>query len=467
MSEAKQPAPKHSGGKQKPSQIKQIIMMAGALAVCTGLITWTVMLMRDRIANESMMNTPSSAIDIREQTGLPSEPGAETTVTLTEYSGFKVTSTTTVSTTTGDTTSVSTTVATDATAPPRVTAQSAIFSKVSSTVPAHTTHQIHTQSSTKSGTKTTADDTTATTTVTTLTEPVTVKPESAPEGAQIPFNQLLALYLGAGGTGGEAYYIDAASDSEASVILHGSHAYYAVSASDAFLLSNRLGGTGDSTEHPWQTDSAFRLYQYEGSNRCLYYTSQGNNYQIIGYYDTVSRENVWARLHYYQLGVAWQTEYHIIYSHCADGVSGTQTEVASGTCDTEDLYTISLEFEQALTKELQARSISAGSWAEYTEMKPNELADTNTLWGKAGNYNAGFKVQSGGTYAVVTAQNGTALRAEADGHTIAELPAGAFLSIDVGVLPLGEQSVEVHALVNGTWQTGYVDSSAVLAWYNH
>ena len=457
MSDAKQPAPKKSGGKEKPNQVKQVIIMAVTLAVCAGLITWTVMLMRSRAAENEMMNEQSSAVDIHEQTGINTV--TDTTTTVTEYSGFQVSSTTSASTTNDETTSSATTATTPATAPATITVQSANFSKVSTTATARTTahHSTHsdTTHSKDSGTTTSTD-------ATTHTEPV-LTPTEKPEGAQITYNQLLALYLGAEQAGDSAYYIDAHGDSAASVILHGSHAYYVASPEDQSGLYNRLGGTGDSAEHPWQTESAFRIYQYDGTNRCVYYTSQGNNYQIIGYYDTVTGENVWARLHYYQLGVAWEAEYHIIYSHRPDSANGIQTEVDSGTCAADELYAISTEFEQALTKELQSRSISAGSWAEYVEIQPNAQADISTLWSKAGSYNTDFEVQTGGSYAVV-GEKGASLKDAEGNAVIAELPAGAFISVDNGALPAGGGQVAVHALVNGAWKSGYIDSSALLAW---
>lgn len=456
MSDAKQPAPKKSGGTEKPNQVKQVIIMAATLAVCAGLITWTVMLMRSRAAENEMMNEQSSVVDIREQTGTTA--GTDTATTITEYSGFQVTSTAAASTTTDDTTSSATTSATHATAPATITVQSANFSRVSTTATARTTH--HSQSDT---THSKDNSTTTVTDATTHTEPV-LTPTEKPEGAQITYNQLLALYLGAEQAGDSAYYIDAHDASAASVILHGSHAYYVASPEEQSGLYNRLGGTGDSAEHPWQTESAFRIYQYDGTNRCVYYTSQGNNYQIIGYYDTVTGENVWARLHYYQLGVAWETEYHIIYTHRPDSANGTpQTEVDSGTCAADELYAISAEFEQALTKELQSRNISAGNWTEYEEIQPNTQADISTLWSKAGSYNTDFEVQSGGSYAVV-GEKGASLYDAEGSEVIAELPAGAFISVDSGALPAGGGQVAVHALVNGTWKAGYIDSSALLAW---
>ena len=77
MGEANQPgsnAPKKKEGKQL-SQTKQLIIMAAALLVCAVLITWTVLLMRERLAANDNTTNEYSRSDLAEMTG------AVTTVT--------------------------------------------------------------------------------------------------------------------------------------------------------------------------------------------------------------------------------------------------------------------------------------------------------------------------------------------------------------------------------------------------
>lgn len=449
MGEAKQPgggnSPKKKGGKQL-SQTKQILLMAAALLFCAVLITWTVLLMRERL---SANNTNEySRTDLAEMTGIMTTVTEETDAGPAEFTEAS----TTVTTVSTDASGTVTSSLTNATAPAVITKQSANFSKITGNGLKTTARGG--QQATQAGQQTT-------TTTTTRTEPV-IQPTDRPAEGQISYNKLLALYLAAE-KNGTAYFVDAQGAAQPTVVLHGNGGYYAASPADEFSTRNRLGGTGDASEHPWQTDAGFNFMQYDSGSRFIYYASQGNNYQILGYYDTATCENVWARLHYYQIGVEWQTEYHVHYSHRTDRADGTQTELQSGTCAAEGLYQVPLDVEHILDTELQNRGMSIGNWASYTEMNANSAADSQALWSKAGSYNSGFTAAAGETYAVVT-ESGAVLAASAGGAAIAELPAGAIVGVSTDALPLGGGSVAVRAVVNGTAMNGYMNGAQLLAW---
>ncbi len=476
MSEAKKPAPQGSrskNSKKQQNQVKQIIIMACVMAVCAGLITWTVMLMKDRFDQEAQLNEQNSVVDFFELSSAESSDPEDSEVTAVTSVGTDVTTGTSADES-GSTTSDSTT-ATNATAPPRVTVQSVSFSKVSMTstkpLPNHNTtaKTAHNSTTQTFNAKTQPQTQAQTTTVThTETKPQNLVPDSVPSADQIVYNQLLALYLSAQNQGNSAYYFDQAGNGKATVVLHGSHAYRPVSEANGLGLYNRLGGTGGSDEHTWQTGAGFRLYQYDDTDRYIYYASQGEHYQVIGYYNTRTCDNVWARLHYYQLGVAWQAEYHILFDNQPDSLNGQHTEILSGTCDTDEEYKLSNDFEQQLLKELQNRGMSAGSWGDYAEVKSNQQTEINALWNKAGSYNKEFTLQAGGVYGAVGGNASVQLFLEANNSSAAAtLPAGAFLSVDKDALPPGENMMPVKALVNREWISGYVSGNSVIVWSDH
>ena len=462
MGEARQPknggdgAAKQKDNKQK-SQTKQLIIMIAALLLCVVLITWTVLLMKERFSQQNRTNEQSSRADVLEMSrGDSSEDEAQQTAAEFTEASTTVTTVTTLSTESGTATM------TNATAPAKITVQSVVFSKVTGGANSRTTttKTVATTQPHQGGTTQPHQGGGAATTATTAA--ATLTPSGAPSDAQVGYNQLLALYLAAS-SDGTAYFVDAQGNSQPTVILRGGSSYYVSSPADDFSIRNRLGGTGDAAEHPWQTDADFMFRRYDANSRYIYYTSQGNNYQILGYYDTATCENVWARLHYYQIGVAWQSEYHIHYTHRTDA-GGTEMEVNSGTCDTTGLYQVSLDFQHSLDQELQNRGISVGSWADYIELHPNSQADTQTLWSKAGSYNANFKVNAGETCGAIAA-NGTApLRASAGGNIIAELPAGTLVSLSKAAAQTAAGSVQVTALVNGEMTEGYAEAAQILAW---
>lgn len=442
---------------EQKKQMKQLIIMAVILLVCAVLITWTVLLMKDRYRQRAELNEQSSAFEYYELSSAEDDPEQTAPTAVPEFTEATTTASTTGST---DTTVSGTTTLTNATAPKHVvTAQSVQFSKIPATA---TKAQYTTAAAGRTQTKN--NQTTAVTERTTHTEPQQVTPDTAPTEAQIPYNELLALYLGAQAQGNAAYFIDANATSPATVVMHGAQAYRVSSSADGYSLYNWLGGTGGTDEHSWQTGVDFRLYQYESGDRYIYYTSAGDSYQVLGYYNCRTCDNVWARLHYYQVGVGWQAEYHIIHSNRPDNMNGSGTEIYNSTFDAESVYTISTEFEQQLEKELESRGMSAGNWGNYVEIKANQQSDE--IWGKAGTHNNGFAPQAGETYGVVTGSGNASLYASANtGAAVsASLPAGTFLSVPKNALPVGANMVAVQAKINGTWVSGYIQPERLMAW---
>ena len=452
-------AKKKSSKQQK--QMKQLVMMAGLLIVCASLITWTVMLMKDRYDQEHQVTEQSSSFELQEMDRSSSETSEETTYTAVPE--FTEATTTATETETGVTTT-GTTALTAATAPKTVTVQSVSFSKISVTATKATASKstaTKAQHTTLAGGKTTVQ-TTVSTERTTHTELQQLTPNSAPTAAQVPYNTLLALYLGAQSQGNSACYVDA--DGAPTVVLHGGQAYRVVSPANDYSLYNWLGGTGGSEENPWQTGAAFTLKSYEDNGSYIYYTSSGADYQVIGYYNCKTCDNVWARLHYFQVGVGWQAEYHIFYCNRPDSTNGSETEVLNGTCDAQAMYEADEAVEQ-LKKELQNRGMSAGSWGDYKLMEANQQSDA--LWEKAGSHNTGFAPQSGETYGVAADSASVYSAANTTSAVAATLPAGTLLSIAKSALPIGSEMVPVQAKINGTWVSGYMQPEHVLAWIAH
>lgn len=456
---------KKKSSKQK-KQLQQLGIMAGVLVVCAGLVTWTVLLMKDRLSQNQQMTEQDSIVDLMEVSDDDSDDPEETKQTgPAEFTEATTTATSTVS---GDETA--TTTLTSATAPKRVTVQSVSFSKIKTT----TTQAQHTASGGKTTaqngkttaqngkTTTTAAKTSANTTTaqTTHTEAQQLTPDSAPTAAQIPYNELLALYLSAQAQEDSAYFLDSAVPT---VVLHGSNAYHVISETDDFSPRNWLGGTGGADENPWQTGTSFQIKQYEAGDPYIYYASSGSEYQVIGYYNCRTCDNVWVRMHYYQVGVGWQAEYHIFYSNRPDTQNGSQTELSTGTADAEGLYDSSAAMEQ-LEKELQGRGMSAGSWGNYKTVDANR--DGEALWNKAGSHNNGFAPQSGDTCAVVSGTGNAVMYSAADTSSAAAatLPAGTLLSVPKSALPLGSAMVSVQAKINGTWVSGYMLPEDLIVW---
>ncbi|MBP0968067.1 MAG: hypothetical protein J5722_10555 [Oscillospiraceae bacterium] len=460
-------ANKKSSNQKK--QTKQLIIMAVMLIVCAALITWTVLLMKEKIAQQHQMTEQDSMVDLVEMSRGETSETSEVTYP-TEVPEFTAATTTATASGTGDTSTTATTM-THATAPKRVTVQTVSFSRVTltSTKAQHTTPAGGKQTTQAGGKATTqagrttqsskaTAQTTASTAQTTHTDAQKLTPNSAPTAAQLPFNELLALYLGAQAQGDSAYFSDG---DVPTVILHGDKAYRIATAENDYAMTHWLGGTGGTDENPWQTDKPYTLKAYQDGDPYIYYTSNsgtGGEYQVIGYYNCKTGENIWARLHYYQVGVGWQAEYHIMNSQ-----NGTATELFTSTSDAEALYESNAAIEQ-LEKELQSRGMSAGSWNSYVSLEPNQQSDA--LWSKAGEYNKGFAPQSGETCGAVSGTGNATVYSAANTTSAAAalLPAGTLLSIPKNAVPVGTDMVPVKAKVDGTWVSGYMQPQDVLAW---
>lgn len=438
---------KKKSNKQK-QQMQQLAVMAGVLVVCAVLVTWTVLLMKDRYAQNQQITEQNSVVDFLEVSRNDNDDPEETRQTAVPEFTERTTSTTT----TGTGTETVTTKMTNATAPKRVTVQSVSFSKIKSTSTKST-------SRTTQSVKTTSQSTSiAAQTTHTTAQQLTMN--SAPTASEIPYNELLALYLGAQTQGNTAYFFDS---SVPTVVLCGEKAYYAISPANEYSLKNVLGGTGDADENPWQTGTSFQFKQYEDGDPYIYYASSGAEYQVLGYYNMNTNDNVWARLHYYQVGVDWQVEYHIFHSNRPNSLNGTLTEIHTGTSDAEALYESAATLEQ-LEKALESYNMSAGSWNDYKEIEADQQNDA--LWNQAGSHNSGFAPQSGETYAVVRETGNAVMYAEANPSSaaVASLPAGTLVSIPKNALPLGTAMVSVQAKINGTWISGYMQPEQLIAW---
>ena len=471
MAGAKRPVPQnHAGGSaktknsKKNKQMKQLLIMAAMLVVCAVLITWTVLLMRDRIGRNAQLTEQNSDVEYLELSS--EEPDQTNQTAVPEFTEATTTATTAES---GDSTSSVTTTATNASAPPRVTMQSVVFSKIPTTAtrPQNTQTTARQQTTTRQQTnkpQTRTNTTTAASERTTTTEAQQVTPKSAPTEAQIPFNELLAVYLGAQAQGNSAYYFDVNGNSQPTVVVRKDKEYRVISPAEHYSFSNRLGGTGGAEEHPWQTGSDFMLKEYDDGDRYIYYSSSGDNNLILGYYNCRTADNVWARLHYYQVGVSWQAEYHIAYGNIRSG-DGNWTEACTDTFDAASAYdVVAADFQQPLEKELRSHNMAMGSWGEYKEVKANQQADA--LWEKAGTHNSGFAPQAGETCGAVTGTGTVTLYSAANPSSAAAamLPAGTLLSIPKTALPIGGNMVQAQAKVNGAWVTGYLQPEHVIAW---
>lgn len=459
MGEAKKPAAgskKKSKKKKNQNQAKQLAMMGGAILLCAVMVTWTVMLLRERLGMNDMTEQNSVA-EILEMSDLDAEVTDVTTETGAVYAPWmeeERETGTTAATTSGTTVTTS---ATNATAAPSVRPQNPNFTPVG-------TAAQHTTVTSAAVSASTPQQTQATTTQTPVQQPQT--PNTAvPAGAQIAGNQMLAIYLAAQVSGASTYYADALGNSHPAVIMTGNSGLRIMTSAAAITEQNPLGGTGDSTEHTWQTGAPFRVFTYDSGNRYLYYTSEGNNYRILGYFDLSTCTNVWARLHYYQIGVDWQAEYHISRYVRPEASFGSRSEITSGTGDAAELYGTVAAFEQELARALQTSGIPAGDPAGFAELAANDQDDLNALWSRAGDYNSGFSPQAGCVYGAVNALTGTVnLREGAGTNTgsIAAVPAGSFLSVDAAHTTGGW--VPVSVLMNGSWIDGYISAEYVLLW---
>lgn len=462
MSEKMNRAPEKKNGSKKMSQGKQIAMMAAALVVCAVMITWTVLLMRQRLGLNDT-SEQSSGVDVLE---LPPEDPLQTTTSdvtrVTALPWSDEDSTTAAPKTTdpnATTTSTSATNATAATAPLRTQAANFVRRGTTSRQPA--TGAAGTTASPTTHTQAQQPpQTTAPAQQPQETQPQAPAPVSPPTGAQIPYSQLLAMYLGAQQSGGTAYFADGYGNAQPMVVLGDQTGLYAVSPVGDISKKHRLGGTGDENPHP--TAQPYRLYQCDGStSRSVYYISRGTDCMTLGYIDAATCKQVWASLQYVQAGAEWQFNYTIMNT----AADGTSSAAGSGQSNTAELYGSSEAFNQEFTNALQAAGIQAGNPDSYPEFQANEANDTSTLWSKAGSYNSSFSLQGSGTYGVVITVNDSAnLRAGTTtaSNIVAVIPPGSFLSVDRSGTVNGW--VPVSALVNGTWHSGYMSSELLMTW---
>ncbi|HAG13979.1 MAG TPA: hypothetical protein DCG49_08980 [Ruminococcus sp.] len=441
------------------NQKKQIAMMVGAVVLCAGLVTWTALLLKDRLqVNDA--NEQTSNVDIMEMSEYDGETAETTTATRVvaqPWSEEDITTAAAESTSTGVTSSTS---ATHATAPATLVTQPAHFVRVTTTTarPAATAAP---QTNAPAATHTEAQQPQPTQTQAPPqeTQPQTPTAVSPPTGAQIPYNQLLAMYLSAQNSGCSAYFADALGSAQPVVVLSGTHGMYAISPAADVNHRYLLGGTGSDLPHP--TGQPFRLSHFDGNARSLYYTSEGNNAKIIGYFDNTTCNSVWANLYYTQSGAEWQTEY-VINRTAADG---SVSALASGGATAYELYGSAEAFEQVFARELSAAGFQTGNPAEYPELHANDAADSSVLWSKAGSYNSGFSLQGSGVYGVVSTTSDSAnLRAGSTiaSNIVAVIPAGSFLCVDRSGTVNGW--VPVSAMVNGTWHSGYMSSELLMTW---
>lgn len=470
---------------KQPNQKKQLIMMTGALALCAVLVTWTVLLLKDRLGDTDTIQT--SQFEITEMNSAPETtapaPGLWEDVLTEPLSTKALTETGTGMTTTSADPSLTTT--------KKIPVQTANFVKLTTVRPVvttkktnapattHSQHAAHT--TTAKATVTTAKTThaapaTSSTTAkqTTHTQTVTQAPQTTPpptpapnppSGAQILYNQLLAAYLGAGAQGGEAYYAEPAGSGQPTVILGNRESgYRGVVQTDQSVKTVLLGGTGDGNENPWQTDAGFNFRKCENGGSFVFYDSEGSNHKVFGAFNPDSGDNIWTRIQYSGEEGAYKAEYHIYKKNA----SGAQSELLNGTGDAAALYAMPAELDAGIDLALQAIGIPAGDPELYPALAANSQGDISALRSRAGSYNNDFTLQSGGMYGVIGANSDVVyLRAGMSmaSNIIASLPAGTFVSVDSGYDPDSSGVwCPVSVFLNGTWQSGYVSAVYVLTW---
>ncbi|MCR4761150.1 MAG: hypothetical protein K5705_12960 [Oscillospiraceae bacterium] len=475
MSYPGRPDPGSAGKKQtkqqkEKNQKKQLIMMAGTMVVCAVLLTWTILLLKDRLSNDT--NEQSSQFRVLEESA-----SVETTATVTTLpSEITEPVSTSVTTATGTELTVSTSL-TNATAPPqkKLVTQKAVFIKATTTRPVHTTKRPAATTrgaappvSQKTTARTSAHATSKTAVQSTTTHTQTVTQTTAPPkpsgqtpaGTQVLYNQLLAAYLGAGAQGGSAYYYKAAGTGRPTVVLSGKNGADAVIKGGQGLVTKHLGGTGNADENPWQTGSAFTFKRLESGSEFIYYVSEGNNHKVIGYMNPADGDNVWARISYTEQEGAWSAEYAIFRN-------STSNPLQTGTCAVDGLYGAVSEMETPMSTALQGAGIPAGDPSLYQDVSPNAQNDISALREQAGKYNDGFTLPAGSKYGVVcTDSSAVNLRAgmSTASGVVAVVPAGTFLCVDGSFEPGKADWCPVTLNMDGTWYSGYISAELVLTW---
>ncbi len=467
--------------KKKMSQKKQMIIMVAVLAVCAVLVTWTVLLLKDRFGQDPT-NEQNSQFDIAQ---VDSE--AETTAPVTEATGLGMWEDVLAGSDTTPTrrTLTLSDITTTATQPvtKKLVTQAAVFIKLT-TAKTNATHKKTTTTTTVSkkpngqngttgaqnhattasqqaGTHTTASPHTTHTQTATQPPQTTPAPSNVtpPSSAQVIYNQLLAVYLGAGAQNGRAYYFEPAGNDLPTVVIGNQNGYRAVCKSDQSASTVRLGGTGD--ENPWKTGADFTFRKNTGGTNYAFYESQGSNNKIMGAFNPNTGDNIWMRVQYTEENGAVKAEYHI-YRQTAAGAS---TELSGGTCNADSVYAIPADLA-AITA---AAGFPAGDLSSLPEVTANAQGDLAALRNRAGTYNDDFSLAKPDCmYGVISANADSAyLRAGMSyaSNIIASLPAGTFVSVDGNFDP-DDATVwcPVSVNVNGTEQSGYVSRVYVLTW---
>lgn len=472
--------------KHNPSQKKQLIMMVILLAVCAVLVTWTVLLLKDRI-DRNQTNEQISQLDLSEVTG---EREAETTAPVTGVGGMWEDVLAGVTTVTSE--KVRVTLPTTESKPPatrKFVTQPAVFIRVTTAKGAVTTKKQ--QGAAAAGTtkkqqgvpatSTSAGSRTTTTTAKPQTAPHSTQPPAttphpqtatqpqttpaaaapqAPSSAQVIYNQLLAVYLGAGAQNGKAYYYEPAGNGQPTVVIGNADGFAGVYRTDDYVKRVALGGTGDSNENPWQTGTDFVFRKNGNGNNYVFYESEGANNRVVGGFNPDTGENIWMRLHYTEENGAVKAEYRL----CRRSESGVQNELGSGTGTADRIY--------ALPADIAALALAAGfpsgDISALPEITANAQNDISALRNRAGTYNDGFSVQSGSLYGVIGANaDNVYLRAGMSlaSNIIVSLPAGTFVSVDSNYDPENPGMwCPVSVNVNGTSYSGYVSAVYVLTW---
>lgn len=483
---------------EKPgmSQKKQLILMVVLLAVCAMLVTWTVLLLKDRI-DRNQTNEQITPLDLAEvsDSGETETPESGTGAVRWEDVLAGVTTVTTVK--------VPVTLPTTESKPPqtrKLVTQPAVFVKVTTARAAVTTKKqqgnaaagttkkqqgaagtTKKQQGAAATTAASASRTTATTAKPqtaphstqppattphpqTVTQPQTTpaKPVTpqAPSSAQVIYNQLLAVYLGTGAQNGKAYYYEPTGNGQPTVVIGNADGFAGVYRTDDCVKRVALGGTGDSNENPWQTGTDFVFRRNANGSNYVFYESEGANNRIVGGFNPETGDNIWMRLHYTEENGAVKAEYHLYRKNEA----GVQNELSSGTGNADRIYALPADIALVAS----AAGFPSGDISALPEVAANAQGDIAALRNRAGTYNDGFSVQSGCIYGVIGANSDNVyLRAGMSlaSNIIASLPAGTFVSVDSNFDPENPGVwCPISVTVDGTPYSGYVSAVYVLTW---
>lgn len=472
--------------KSGKSQKKQLIIMVVLLAVCAVLVTWTVLLLKDRI-DRNQTNEQISQLDLEE---INEDSEAETTAPVT---GVGMWEDVLAGVTTVTSVKVRATLPTTESLPPatrKFVTQPAVFIRVTTARPVVTTkkpqngaapnstHKQQGAASTAAGTGNRTTTTTAkpqTAPHTTMPPATTPHPQNAtqpqttpaspvtpqaPSSAQVIYNQLLAVYLGAGAQNGKAYYYEPAGNGLPTVVIGNSDGFAGVYRTDDCVKRVALGGTGDSNENPWQTGTNFVFRRNGNGNNYVFYESEGANNRIVGGFNPDTGDNIWMRLHYTEENGAVKTEYHLYRKNEA----GVQNELSSGTGTADRIYALPADIAMIAS----AAGFPSGDISALPEVAANAQGDIAAMRNRAGTYNDSFALQPGSLYGVIGANSDNVyLRAGMSlaSNIIASLPAGTFVCVDSNFDPDSPGMwCPVSVTVDGTPYSGYVSAVYVLTW---